>query len=88
MKQTLRFGGMIAEEFQPASVGDLRLSNLDFAKYIEPFQSYRLHPSHCIDTAACKTVVPANHLAARGYLIHKDSQLGCAYSTAGRDKSV
>ena len=39
-----------------------------------------------IDTAACKTVVPANHPAARGYLVHKDSLLGCAYSTAGRDK--
>ena len=33
-----------------------------------------------------KTVVPANHPAARGYLVHKDSLLGCAYSTAGRDK--
>ena len=39
-----------------------------------------------IDTVACKTVVPANHPAARGYLVHKDSLLGCAYSTAGRDK--
>ena len=28
-----------------------------------------------IDTAACKTVVPANHTAAREYLIHKDSSL-------------
>ena len=33
-----------------------------------------------------KTVVPANHLAARGYLVHEDFLLGCAYSTAGRDK--
>ena len=39
-----------------------------------------------IDTAACQTVVPANHLAARGYLVHKESLLGCASSTAGRDK--
>ena len=39
-----------------------------------------------IASAACKTVVPANHPAARGYLIHKDSCLGCAYSSAGKDK--
>ena len=38
------------------------------------------------NTAACKTVVLTNHLATRGYLVHKDSLLGCAYSTAGRDK--
>ena len=41
-----------------------------------------------IDTAACKTVVPAHHSAARGYLIHKDYSLVCSYCTAGRDKSV
>ena len=55
------------------------------------FQSDRLDPSQRtitfgIDTAACKTVVLANHPAARGYLIHKDSLRGCAYSTGGRDK--
>ena len=33
-----------------------------------------------------KTVVLANHPAARGYLVHKDSLLGCAYSTACQDK--
>ena len=54
-------------------------------------QHDRLDPSQRtitfgIDTAACKTVVPAKHPAARGYLVHKDSQLGCAYSTAGREK--
>ena len=38
------------------------------------------------DTAAFKTVVLANRFAARGYLVHKDSPLGCAYCTAGRDK--
>ena len=39
-----------------------------------------------IDTAACKTVVPANHPAAHGYLIHTDSLLGCAYGAASKDK--
>ena len=74
-----------AEEFQHASVGDLRLSNLVFVKHIESFQHERLNPFG-IDTAACKTVVPTNHPAARWYLVHKDSPVGCAYSTAGRDK--
>ena len=41
-----------------------------------------------IDTAACKTVVPANHFSTCGHLIHKDCLLGCVYTTAGRDKSV
>ena len=105
LKQTLRVGGTMidwytadsnsqtsaaAEEFQHASVGDLRLSNLGHVKHIESFQHDRLNPSQRtitfgIDTVACKTVVPANHLA-RGYLVHKDSLLGCAYSTAGRDE--
>ena len=80
-----------AEEFQRASVGDLRLSNLGYGKHIESFQHDRLDPSQRtitfgIDTAACKTVVPTDHPATRGYLVHKDSLLGCAYSTAGRDK--
>ena len=39
-----------------------------------------------IDTIACKTVVPAHHPATRGYLIHKESLLGCACISAGRDK--
>ena len=80
-----------AEEFQHASVGDLRLSNLGFVKHIASFQHDRLNPSQRtitfgIDTAACKTVVPDNLPASRGHLVHKDSLLGCAYSTAGRDK--
>ena len=80
-----------AEEFQSASVGDLRLWNLGYVKRIESFQHDRLDPlqrsiTFGIDTAACKTVVPTNHPATRGYLVHKDSLLGCAYSTAGRDK--
>ena len=80
-----------AEEFQDASFGELRLSSFGFAKHTESFQLDRLDPSQRtitfgIDTTACKTVVPANHAATRGYLIHKDSLLGCAYSTAGRDK--
>ena len=33
-----------------------------------------------------KTVVPTNHHAARWCSVHKDPLLGCAYSTAGRDK--
>ena len=51
LKQTLRIGGMMigtqqirilrpqraAEKFQPASIGDLRLPNLGFAKHIESF---------------------------------------------------
>ena len=95
-KPTLRVGGTMiewytadsnsqtsaaAEEFQHASVGDLRLSNLSFVKHIESFQHDRLDPFG-IDTAACKTVFPANHPAARGYLVHKDSLVGCAYSKA------
>ena len=64
---------------------------MGFVKQIESFQHERLGPSQRtvtfgIDTSACKTVVPANHPAARGYLVHKDFLLGCAYSTAGRDK--
>ena len=73
-----------AEEFQHASVGDLRLSNLDFVKHIESFQHERLDLSRRtitfgIDTAGCKTVVLANHPAACESLVHKDSLLGCAY---------
>ena len=64
---------------------------LSFVKQVESFQHERLDPSQRtitfgIDTAACKTVVLADHRAARGYLVHKDSLLGCAYSTVGRDK--
>ena len=82
-----------AEEFQRASVGDFRLSNLGFAKHTKSSQPDRLDPSQRtitfgIGTAACKTVVLANHPAARGYLIHKDSLLGCAYSTAGETKCM
>ena len=66
-------------------------SNLGCDKHNESFQHVELDPSQRtitfgIDTAACKTVVSANHPAARGYLVHKDSLPGCAYSTAGRDK--
>ena len=80
-----------AEEFQHASFGELRLSSLGFAQHIESFQLDQLDPSQRtitfgIDTAACKTVVAANHPVTRGYLIHKDSPLGRAYRTAGRDK--
>ena len=80
-----------AEEFQHASIGDLRHSNFGFVKHIESFQTDRLNSSqrtitYGIDTAACKTVVHVKHPAARGYLIQKDSLLGCAYSIAGRDK--
>ena len=69
-----------AEEFQRVSVGDLRLSNLGFVKHIESVQQDRLDPSQRtitfgIGTAACITVVPGNHLAARGYLVHTDSYL-------------
>ena len=50
-----------AEEFQHASVGDLRFSNLGFVEHIESLQHERLDPSRRtitfgIDTAACKTV--------------------------------
>ena len=50
-----------AEEFQHASTGDLRLSNLGFVAHTESFQHDRLDPSQRtitfgIDTAACKTV--------------------------------
>ena len=59
LKQTLRVGGMMIgntadsnsqtsaadEEFQLASIGDLRHSNLGFAKHIESFLSDRLDPS-------------------------------------------
>ena len=59
LKQTLRIDGdddwytagsnsqtsAAAEEFQHASIGDLRLSNLGFGKHIESFQHDRLDPS-------------------------------------------
>ena len=50
-----------AEEFQHASNGDLRLSNLGFVAHTESFLHDRLDPSQRtitfgIDTAACKTV--------------------------------
>ena len=66
-------------------------SRICYVKHIESFRHDRLDLSQRtitfgIDTAACKTVVPTNHPAARGYLVHKDSVLGCAYSTASRDK--
>ena len=37
-----------------------------------------------VDTAACRTVVPGNHPAARGYRVHWDSGAGVLYSTAGK----
>ena len=37
-----------------------------------------------VDTAACRTVVPGNHPAARGYRVHWDSGAGVPYSTAGK----
>ena len=63
---------------------------LVYVKHIESFQLDRLDPpqrtiTFGIDTAACKIVL-TNHASTRGYLVHKDSLLGCAYSTAGRDK--
>ena len=36
-----------------------------------------------VDTAACKTVVPSKHPAARGYVVHRDSLTGTEYTTAG-----
>ena len=79
-----------AEEFQHASYGcDSRI--FGSANHIESFQPHRFDPSQRtitfgIDAALCKAVVLSNHPAARGYLIHKHSLLGCAHSTAGRDK--
>ena len=65
--------------------------NLGYVKHIESFQHDRLDLSQRtftfgIVTAVCKTVVPSNHPAARGYLVHKESLLGCANRTAGRDE--
>ena len=37
-----------------------------------------------VDTAACRTVVPGNHPAARGYRVHWDSGAGVPCSTAGK----
>ena len=37
-----------------------------------------------VDTAACRTVVPGNHPAAKGYRVHWDSGAGVPYSTAGK----
>ena len=37
-----------------------------------------------VDTAACRTVVPASHPAARGYRVHSDSEKGAPYATAGK----
>ena len=57
-----------AEEFQHASVIEsFEHDRLDFSQRTVTFG---------IDTAACNIVVLANHPAARGYLVHKDSLLG------------
>ena len=37
-----------------------------------------------VDSAACRTVVPLDHPAARGYKVHKDGFTGQAYGTAKR----
>ena len=37
-----------------------------------------------VDTAACRTVVPGNHPAARGHRVHWDSGAGVPCSTAGK----
>ena len=37
-----------------------------------------------IDTAACRTVIPPSHPAARGYKVHWDAETGVPYSTAGK----
>ena len=37
-----------------------------------------------IDTAACRTVVPARHPATRGYRCHWDTEARVQYSTAGK----
>ena len=49
----------------------------------------RSDPSHRwitfgIDSAACKTVVPSEHPAARGYRTHSDRLTGSKYSTASK----
>ena len=38
----------------------------------------------CVDTAVCRTRVPGNHPAARGYREHWDLGAGVPYSTAGK----
>ena len=35
-----------------------------------------------IDGGACKTALPGNHPAARGYKVHCDGQYGAEYDTA------
>ena len=35
-----------------------------------------------VDSAACRTVVPSNHKAARGYRVHRDNKYGDTYGTA------
>ena len=37
-----------------------------------------------VDTGACRTGVPGNHHAARGYRVHWDSGAGVLYSTEGK----
>ena len=39
-----------------------------------------------IDSGACTTVVPKNHLAARGYKVWNDSKTGRSYNIAGEAK--
>ena len=41
-----------------------------------------------VDTAACRTVVPGNHPAARGYRVHWDSEAGVPYSIAGKSNGL
>ena len=37
-----------------------------------------------VDTAACRTVVPATHPATRGYRCHWSAEAGVPFSTAGK----
>jgi hypothetical protein len=37
-----------------------------------------------VDSGACRTVVPRDHPAVRGYRVHKDSTTGVSYGTAAK----
>ena len=57
--------------------------NCDFRIWVLPVAS------NLFSLTGWTLVIEQPHLALipRGYLIHKDSLLGCAYSTAGKDKA-
>ena len=81
-----------AEEFQHASVADLRLSNtvLSNTSNLCNMNDWILHSelSHLVLIRSMQNCCSCQSPAARVYLVHKDSLLGCAYSIRPRQKCM